>query len=127
MLVDEFVVAVVVFPDHLELTRAGVPPLNVTYAEVGLEESEFVRVGEPICTCCYQGPLAALAVVGSPFGCGSGPARPVKAEGRPRRGLTGRCPGCRDDGSELGWAGLVVALPRLAKGHGLTLKVESQG
>ena len=35
--------AVTVFPDHLEVTVAGAPPLNVLYSEVGLKESETVR------------------------------------------------------------------------------------
>lgn len=46
VLVDELLEAVTVFPDHLEVTVAGAPPLNLTYREVGLKESEIVGVGE---------------------------------------------------------------------------------
>lgn len=34
-----------VFPDHLELTVTGAPPLNVLYGDVGLKKSGFVGVG----------------------------------------------------------------------------------
>ena len=46
VLVEELVEWVTVYPDHLEVTVAGTPPLNVLYGEVGLKESENVRVGE---------------------------------------------------------------------------------
>ena len=45
VLVEELVDAVTVFPDHLEVTVAGAPPLNVLYSEVGLKGSETVGVG----------------------------------------------------------------------------------
>jgi Recombinase zinc beta ribbon domain/Recombinase len=45
VLVEELVDAVTVFPDHLEVTVGGAPPINVLYGEVGLKESENVRVG----------------------------------------------------------------------------------
>jgi len=45
VLVEELVEAVGVFPDHLEVTVTGAPPLNVRYGEVGLKESGFVGVG----------------------------------------------------------------------------------
>jgi hypothetical protein len=45
ILVEELLEGVAVFPDHLEVTVAGVPRLNVTFAEVGLKESENVGVG----------------------------------------------------------------------------------
>lgn len=45
VLAEELVDAVSVFPDHLEATVAGAPSLNVLYSEVGLKESETVRVG----------------------------------------------------------------------------------
>ena len=35
------------YPDHLEVTVAGSPPLNVLFKEVGLKESENVSVGGP--------------------------------------------------------------------------------
>ncbi len=41
VLVEELVEAVGVYPDHLEVTVAGAPPLNVLYGEVGLKESYF--------------------------------------------------------------------------------------
>jgi hypothetical protein len=34
-----------VFPDDLEVTVSGAPPLHVLYGEVVLKESGFVRVG----------------------------------------------------------------------------------
>jgi site-specific DNA recombinase len=46
VLVQELLESVTVFPDHLEVTVAGAPPVNVLYREVGLKESEIVRVGE---------------------------------------------------------------------------------
>jgi len=45
-LVDELLEAVAVIPDDLEVTVAGAPPLTVLFSEVGLKESEIVRVGE---------------------------------------------------------------------------------
>jgi site-specific DNA recombinase len=45
VLIEELVDSVTVFPDHLEVTVGGAPPLNVLYSEVGLKESENVRVG----------------------------------------------------------------------------------
>lgn len=45
VLVEELVEWVGVFPDHLEVTVSGAPPLNVLYQEVGLKQSDFVRVG----------------------------------------------------------------------------------
>jgi hypothetical protein len=45
VLIEELVEAVGVFPDHLEVTVTGAPPLNVLYGEVGLKESGFVGVG----------------------------------------------------------------------------------
>jgi site-specific DNA recombinase len=58
VLVEELVDGVTVFPDHLEVTVAGAPPLNVLYSEVGLKESETVRVGGGTHPIWYQ----ALAV-----------------------------------------------------------------
>jgi hypothetical protein len=45
VLIEELVDVVTVFPDHLEVTVGGAPPLNVLYSEVGLKESENVGVG----------------------------------------------------------------------------------
>ena len=45
VLVEELVESVGVFPDHLEVTVTGAPPLNVLYQEVGLKQSGFVGVG----------------------------------------------------------------------------------
>lgn len=39
VLVEELVESVSLFPDHLEVTIAGVPKLNVTLQEVGLRET----------------------------------------------------------------------------------------
>jgi hypothetical protein len=47
VLVEEFVEWVTVFPDHLEVSVIGAPPLNVLLGEVGLKESEIVGVGGP--------------------------------------------------------------------------------
>ena len=44
-MVEELVEWVSVFPDHLEVTVSGAPPLNVLYQEVGPKESHFVGVG----------------------------------------------------------------------------------
>ena len=45
VLMEELVEWVTVLPDHLEVTVAGAPPLNVRYSEVGLKESQTVGVG----------------------------------------------------------------------------------
>jgi hypothetical protein len=45
VLIEELVEWVCVFPDHLEVTVNGAPPLNVRYGEVGLKESDVVGVG----------------------------------------------------------------------------------
>ena len=47
VLVEELLEAVSIFPDHLEVTVAGVPRLNVTLEEVGLKARvwQFVGVG----------------------------------------------------------------------------------
>lgn len=45
VIVDELVETVAVFPDHLEVTIAGAPRLNVRFSEVGLKESRTVGVG----------------------------------------------------------------------------------
>jgi DNA invertase Pin-like site-specific DNA recombinase len=47
VLVEEFLEWVTVFPDHLEVSVIGAPPLNVLLSEVGLKESEIVGVGGP--------------------------------------------------------------------------------
>lgn len=49
VLVEELLEAVSIFPDHLEVTVAGVPRLNVTLEEVGLKAGvwQFVGVGGP--------------------------------------------------------------------------------
>jgi site-specific DNA recombinase len=47
VLVEELVECVVVFPDHLEITVSGAPPLNVLLEEVGLKGSEIVGVEGP--------------------------------------------------------------------------------
>ncbi len=46
-LIEQLVDGVSIFPDHLEVTVTGAPPLNVLYQEVGLKESGFVGVGGP--------------------------------------------------------------------------------
>ena len=46
VLLEELLEWVTVYPDHLEVTVAGAPPLTVLYSEVGLKEAEIVRVGE---------------------------------------------------------------------------------
>jgi site-specific DNA recombinase len=61
VLVEELVEWVTVYPDHLEVTVAGTPPLNVLYGEVGLKESENVRVGEGTRT-RQRGSLPAVVV-----------------------------------------------------------------
>src|ERR1039458_774650 len=60
VLVEELVEKVAVFPDHLEVTIAGAPRLNVGLAEVGLggKQSENVGVGGPTCTISYYRSLA---------------------------------------------------------------------
>jgi len=45
VLVEELVEAVAFFPDHLEVTIAGAPKLNVGLSEVGLKEPESRTVG----------------------------------------------------------------------------------
>ena len=45
VLIEELLEWVTVFPDHLEVTVAGSPPLAVAYGEVGIKESENVGVG----------------------------------------------------------------------------------
>ncbi len=46
VLIEELIEWVSVFPDHLEVTVSGAPPLNVLYGEVGLkEQSQTVGVG----------------------------------------------------------------------------------
>lgn len=45
VLVDELIEAVTVFPDHLEVTMTGAPPINVALNEVGLAQSQNAGVG----------------------------------------------------------------------------------
>ncbi len=54
VLVEELVEVVAVFPDHLEVTIAGAPKLNVDLSEVGLgsNRSQNVRVGGPTASGC---------------------------------------------------------------------------
>jgi len=47
ILIEELLEWVTVFPDHLEVTVVGTPPLAVAYGEVGLKESQIVGVGGP--------------------------------------------------------------------------------
>jgi hypothetical protein len=47
VLIEQLIDSVTVFPDHLEVRVGGAPPLNVLYSEVGMKESENVRVGGP--------------------------------------------------------------------------------
>jgi len=63
VLVEELVEKVAVFPDHLEVTIAGAPRLNVGLAEVGLggKQSENVGVGGGTRSICYQA-LASCAL-----------------------------------------------------------------
>jgi hypothetical protein len=78
VLIDELLDFVTVFPDHLEVTVGGAPPLNVLYGEVGLKESETVRVGggtAPLRTRIQLGPLNSFLAV------------PEDLRGRPRRGV----------------------------------------
>ena len=60
VLVEELVEKVAVFPDHLEVTIAGAPRLNVGLAEVGLggKQSENVGVGGPTRQISYYRSLA---------------------------------------------------------------------
>lgn len=44
VLIEELIDSITVFPDHLEVTVGGAPPLNFLYSEVGLQ-----GVGEPPC------------------------------------------------------------------------------
>lgn len=50
VLIEEMLEWITVFPDHLEVTVAGAPPLHVLFGEVGLKESENVSVGGPTST-----------------------------------------------------------------------------
>jgi len=59
VLIEELIEWVSVFPDHLEVTVNGAPPLHVLYQEVGLKQSDFVGVGGPTRLFPYQGALAA--------------------------------------------------------------------
>ena len=58
LLIEELVERVVVFADHLEVTTAGTPRLNVRLAEPGLShpsQDRFLRRGESRChssLCC---------------------------------------------------------------------------
>ena len=45
VLLEELLEWVTVFPDHLEVTVVGTPPLAVSFGEVGLKESQNVGVG----------------------------------------------------------------------------------
>ena len=45
ILVEELIQWVSVFPDHLQVTVSGAPPLHVLYREVGLKQSDSVGVG----------------------------------------------------------------------------------
>lgn len=45
VLLDEFLESVTVLPDHLEVTVAGAPRLNVLFEEVGLKKSKISGVG----------------------------------------------------------------------------------
>jgi DNA invertase Pin-like site-specific DNA recombinase len=49
ILVEELIEWVSVFPDHLEVTVSGAPPLNVLYQEVGLKKSGSDGVGGGTC------------------------------------------------------------------------------
>ena len=46
-MVEEFLEWITVYPDHLEVSVAGAPPLNVLLDEVGLRRAAIVRVGDP--------------------------------------------------------------------------------
>ena len=70
---EELVETVAVFPDHLEVTVTGAPPLNVLYQEVGLRESGFVGVGG--------------AYLNLPTPCGH---QPLKSDLAPGRGAACR-------------------------------------
>jgi hypothetical protein len=50
----ELVEWVTVFRDHLEVTVAGAPLLNVLFGEVGLKRSEIFGVGDPTRQICNQ-------------------------------------------------------------------------
>ena len=41
VLVEELIEAIASFPDHLQVTVAGTPPLNVTLAEVGMRQLQI--------------------------------------------------------------------------------------
>ncbi len=45
VLIEEFVESITVLPDHLEVTIAGAPRLNVLFEEVGLKKSQISGVG----------------------------------------------------------------------------------
>ena len=45
VLVEELLESVAMYPDHLEVTVSGAPPLNVTLEEVGLTGGWQFRVG----------------------------------------------------------------------------------
>jgi len=47
VLIEELVNGVAIFPDHLQVTISGAPPLNVTLEEVGLKQSSIRGVGGP--------------------------------------------------------------------------------
>jgi hypothetical protein len=59
VLIEELLEWVTIYPDHMEVTVAGAPPLNVLYSEVGLKQSQIGGVGEPIRSIPYWRPLAA--------------------------------------------------------------------
>ena len=54
VLVDELVESVTVHPDRLEVKVANAPSITVLFGEVGLKDSESVRVGGPTRSVCYQ-------------------------------------------------------------------------
>jgi hypothetical protein len=49
VLVEELIEEVAILPDHLEVTVAGAPKINVLFEEVGLKQSETAGVGGPTC------------------------------------------------------------------------------
>jgi hypothetical protein len=57
VLIEELLEWVTIFPDHLEVTVVGAPPLAVAFGEVGLKESENVGVGGGITTLSTPAPL----------------------------------------------------------------------
>jgi hypothetical protein len=50
VLIEEFVESITVLPDHLEVTIAGAPRLNVLFEEVGLKKSQISGVGGAFAT-----------------------------------------------------------------------------